>query len=33
VGIHTRANGAVGIIGTQATDTSGQDQSNNGGEA
>ena len=33
VGIHTRANGAAGIIGAQATDTSGQDQSNNGGEA
>ena len=33
VGIHTRANRAVGIIGTQATDTSGKDQSYNGGEA
>lgn len=33
VGIHTRANGAVGIIGTQATDTSGKAESNNGGEA
>ena len=33
VGIHTRANRAVGIIGTQATDTSGQDEGYNGGEA
>ena len=33
VGIHTRANGAVGIIGTQATDTSGKDKGYNGGEA
>lgn len=33
VGIHTRANGAVGIIGSQATDTSGKDQSYNEGEA
>ena len=29
VGIHTRANGAVGIIATQAT----QNKGNNGGEA
>jgi len=33
VGIHTRANRAVGIIGAQATDTSGKNQSYNGGEA
>ena len=33
VGIHTRANGAAGIIGAQATDTSSQAQGNNGGEA
>jgi hypothetical protein len=33
VGIHTRANRAVGIIGAQATDTSGQDKGNDGGEA
>ena len=33
VGIHTRANRAVGIIGAQATDTSGQDEGYNGGEA
>jgi hypothetical protein len=33
VGIHTRANGAVGIISTQASNTSSQDQSYNGGEA
>ena len=33
VGIHTRANRAVGIIGAQATDTSGKDESYNGGEA
>jgi hypothetical protein len=33
VGIHTRANGAVGIIGAQATDTSGKAQGNDGGKA
>jgi hypothetical protein len=33
VDVHTRANRAVGIIGTQATDTSDKDQSYNGGEA
>ena len=33
VGIHTRANGAAGIIGTQATDTGGKAQGNDGGEA
>ena len=33
VGIHTRANGAVGIIGSQASHTSGKTQGNNGGEA
>lgn len=33
VGIHTRANGAVGIISTQAGNTGSKDQSYNGGEA
>lgn len=33
VGIHTRANRAVGIIAAQASNTDSQDQSYNGGEA